>query len=948
MTLRTAPITLLLAVTLAAASVAAAPLARRAVPKQRIPGMQTAAPSGRVIVKFSDTARITVTGDGVAATDKTSAGRIARLIENAAPGSTLRRRFRTEPADIDALRAAAEARSGLDLPDLNTYGVIEPDARDRASLLRIVERLLADPSVETAYLEPSYVPATLGFDAFTGIYTPPASDDDHDDSHYAAPDAVDSQDYSLLQGYLGAPPEGIGALAVAQTPGGRGENVKVVDVELSWLWNHEDLTSPFYTSGTPFDDQSWRNHGTAVQGVIRGADNGSGVRGVAPSCQIGGASIFSQSLPEAILKAAQIIAGGDIILIELHAPGPNATGIGEYGYVPVEYWQDNFDAILIATASGRIVCEAGGNGQQDLDGPAYRPLFDPDYRNSGAIMCGAARPDLEPEWFSNYGQRLDLHCWGREVATCAYGDLQGAVEGFPEEQWYTDSFSGTSSASAIIAGAVADMQGMARAQLGFSLNPQVMREVLTVTGTPYLPDTQHVGPRPDIAAAWSLASISVGNLNGRVTDSTSSLPIPYAIIVLPEHERRITTGADGLYSINLPAGPMTLEFDEYFYEMASIETYVTPGVDQTRDISLNRLPHVTLSGLVAGMDTLQLAGTRVWVPGKPILPAYTRENGAYDMPGLAAGKEVTILYDHKPWHGAHAEIITPVATETGFNTKYVRVPPAVESFTMSGGYQAFGLHWAWGVPTQGPESAFSPHRCWAVGLDGQYLNNAYATLTSATYTYPDTDLLRLSFHYWCSTESSFDGVNLELLVDDEWVLLEPMTGYTHDSVSALGSRPGWSGVIRDWRGAVFDLSDRDKDAVTFRFVFASDAAVRGEGFFVDDIAFADDRHAVAVEMEPQLPDAGAGPELTVYPNPFNPQTRITWRATRPGPVALTVFDTRGRLVRRLYDRDTRALHGAMTWRGEDDAGHRAPSGVYLIRFRDVAGGTATRRVTLMK
>ena len=947
MTLRLAIIAGFLTVTCTVLCAAAAPLVRKSAPKSSVPFMQTPAPSGRVIVKFRDSAGVRVTAEGLAAADKSAAARVAGLIASAAPGRRLDRRFRRTSADIDALRAEAEARSGVDLPDLNTYGILEPAASDRASLLRMVETLLADPAVETAFLEPLYVPAVLGFDAFTGVYTPPDAGSSGG-SHYAAPDAGESQDFSTLQGYLGPPPEGVNAFAVGQTPGGRGENVRVVDIELAWLWEHEDLTAPFYTNGEVLDDQAWRNHGTAVMGSIRGSDDGSGVRGVAPLCLVGGASIATLSVPEAILEAAESMAIGDIILIELHAPGPNANGIGEYGYVPIEYWQDNFDAILIATATGRIVCEAGGNGQQNLDAPVYQSLFDPDHRHSGAIMCGAARPDLTPEFFTNYGQRLDVHAWGREVTTCAFGDLQGPGGGFPEEQWYTDSFSGTSSASAIVAGAVADLQGLARAQFGFSLDPGVTCEVLVATGTPQLPHAKQIGPRPDIAAAWSLASTTVGNVQGRLTDSESSLPIPFAAIEVRGHDRRITTDAAGLYSLNLPSGPITLGLDEYFFATDSIEVNVTPGVGLNRDLELDRLPTVTISGRVVGLDTLQLQDARVWVPGKPLMPAYTREDGAYDLPGLASGKPVAILYDQRPWHGAHIERITPVFTPSGFNELYVRLPVAQEIFATPAGYQGSSMDWSWGIPTEGPDFAFTQYMCWAVGLTGEYANNIHTTLTSGVYIFPDTEQLFLSFHYWCSTESSFDGANLELRVGGDWVVLDPVSGYSHDSVAALGALPGWSGTIDEWRGAVFDLSDQDKDLVIFRFVFASDSAARGSGFFVDDIAFADDQDTVPVELGPQIPVPGARPELTVHPNPFNPRTRITWRATRPGPTALTIYDTRGRLVRRLLDLDTEALNGAMTWRGDDDAGHRAPSGVYLVRFSDAAGATTTRRVTLMK
>ena len=947
MTFRLAIISGFLTVTCAAMCAVAAPLVRKSAPKSSVPHMQTPAPSGRVIVKFRADAGVRVTAEGLAAADKSAAARVDGLIARAAPGCRLDRRFRRASADIDALRTSAEARSGVDLPDLNTYGILEPATSDRASLLRMVETLLADPAVETAFLEPRYVPAIIGFDAFTGVYTPPDAGSSRD-WHYAAPNAEASQDFSSLQTYLGPPPEGVNALAVGQMPGGRGEDVKLVDIELAWLWEHEDLPTPFYTDGEFSDDLAWRNHGTAVMGSIRGNDDGSGVRGVAPQCQVGGASIASLSVPEAILDAAETIAIGDIILLELQAPGPNSNGIGEYGYVPIEYWQDNFDAILIATASGRIVCEAGGNGQQNLDTPIYQSLFDPDHRHSGAILCGAARPDLTPEFFTNYGQRLDLHAWGRQVTTCAFGDLQGPGGGFPEEQWYTDSFSGTSSASAIVAGAVADLQGLARAQLGFSLDPGVTCEVLVATGTPQQPHVKQVGPRPDIAAAWSLASSTVGNVRGRLTDSETSLPIPFAAINIRGQNRRLTTDDAGLFSLNLPSGPITLGFDEYFFATDSIEVDVTPGVGLSRDLELDRLQTVTISGRVVGLDTLQLQDARIWVPGTPVLPAYTREDGAYDLPGLASGKPVAILYDQRPWHGAHIEHITPVFTPGGFNELYVRLPNAEEIFATPAGYQGSTMDWAWGIPTEGPELAFTQYMCWAVGLTGEYANNLHTTLTSGVYIFPDTEQLLLSFHYWCSTESGFDGANLELRIGGEWVVLEPVSGYSHDSVAALGARPGWSGTMDEWRGAVFDLSDQDKELVIFRIVFASDSAARGSGFYIDDISFADDQYTVPVELDPRIPVPGSRPELKVHPNPFNPRTRITWRATLPGPTELTIYDTRGRLVRRLLDRDTEALNGAMSWQGDDETGRQAPSGVYLVRFRDAAGATTTRRVTLMK
>ncbi len=78
--------------------------------------------------------------------------------------------------------------------------------------------------------------------------------------------------------------------------------------------------------------------------------------------------------------------------------------------MPMEFWQDNFDAIAAVTRQGIMVLEAAGNGQVDLDAPIYQGLFDPAVRHSGAIMIGATDGvTLNPAWFTNNGQRVDLN-----------------------------------------------------------------------------------------------------------------------------------------------------------------------------------------------------------------------------------------------------------------------------------------------------------------------------------------------------------------------------------------------------------------------------------------------------------------------------------------------------------------------------------------------------------
>ena len=84
--------------------------------------------------------------------------------------------------------------------------------------------------------------------------------------------------------------------------------------------------------------------------------------------------------------------------------------------------------------------------------------------------------------------------------------ITGAAIGATENVWYTLRFSGTSSASPIVTGAVACLQGRAKAKNGTPLTPAKVRDILMATGTPQqtgpgVPLTQHIGPLPNLPEA---------------------------------------------------------------------------------------------------------------------------------------------------------------------------------------------------------------------------------------------------------------------------------------------------------------------------------------------------------------------------------------------------------------------------------------------------------------
>ena len=414
------------------------------------------------------------------------------------------------PSEDRVRQAVAEqsAATGAPAPDLSRYYTVEGAADDLEGL---AEQILATEGVVGAYVAPAPQPA-VELDGLNEMV--PAEE--------LAPPI--SPDFTARQIYLDSSPAGIDARFAWTLPGGRGAGVRIIDIEGAWRFDHEDLiVNQGGVVGTQRTELNWRNHGTAVVSEYGGDVNPFGVTGICPDAHCRGFSFnVTGGAAAAIRAAADALGAGDIILIELHAPGPGASGSGQDGFIAMEWWPAEFDAMRYASNKGVIVVEAAGNGSRNLDDPIYntpqagfpaswRNPFNRAIRDSGAVVVGAGAPppgthgrDHGPDrsrlGFSNWGSCVDVQGWGREVTAAAYGDLQGGTD---ERIWYTDQFSGTSSASPIVVGAVGCIQGVRRAQGQPLLNPATARQTLRTTGSPQQdapgrPASQRIGNRPNL------------------------------------------------------------------------------------------------------------------------------------------------------------------------------------------------------------------------------------------------------------------------------------------------------------------------------------------------------------------------------------------------------------------------------------------------------------------
>ncbi|HEX7182280.1 MAG TPA: S8 family serine peptidase [Thermoanaerobaculia bacterium] len=470
------------------------------------------------------------------------------------------------------------------------------------------------------------------------------------------------------QGYLDDAPTGISAawawksLAGMKSPA----TVTLCDLEQGWTTDHMDLKplvlpDIIYGANRAPNEGSSGHHGTAVLGQLAAAGQSPfGVKGAAadlgrfvlashyrakdenyafPGTNGHVAAAIAQALSQPVpapLVPLVPLKAGDILLLEV-----------QRALLPTEVDEADFDTIRLASGLGIIVVEAAGNGGFNLD--AYtdpgtgRSLRrgDPRFRDSGAILVGAARASLPHDRapFSNYGSRLDCFGWGETVTTCGYGDLAGTGA----TDFYTNTFSGTSSASPIIAGAAALLQSLHHAYTGERLEPQAMRTLLSdpATGTRQGPNVPgHIGVMPDLKAivrgrlqlvpdVYIRRSIGDAGSQPGLTDEISSSP---DLLVWPKklNKTRARYG-EGSRRENTPAPGAAIEAGQpnnLYVRLRNcglglgdvhVQLFASPAATLITSERWIPIGGLTVSQSIPQGDTLFVAGPIVWQPPSPPL-----------------------------------------------------------------------------------------------------------------------------------------------------------------------------------------------------------------------------------------------------------------------------------------------------------------------------------------
>lgn len=312
-----------------------------------------------------------------------------------------------------------------------------------------------------------------------------------------------TENFMVNQTYIGTNP-GLN-MQYAWDLGLKGEGIRVRDIEYGFNSSHEDLNevNAFISPGMTISSDAtatYTEHGTSVFGIIIAGNDGYGMTGLAheatemvlyPEWQEIGYDRIN-----AVNQSIQNSTVGDVIIYEMQEDGPAS---GSSDFVPAEYNNVIWDLTKAATDAGIVIVAAAGNGNQNLNGTLYTSYMN--RGNSGAIIVGGGLSNLTHNRisYSTHGARVDVQGWAQNVFACGYGTLIMINDDI--NQGYV-SFSGTSSATPMVAACAIVLQSYHHSLTGNYLTGAQLRTILKETGIPQAnPSAGNIGPFPNMEDA---------------------------------------------------------------------------------------------------------------------------------------------------------------------------------------------------------------------------------------------------------------------------------------------------------------------------------------------------------------------------------------------------------------------------------------------------------------
>ena len=172
-----------------------------------------------------------------------------------------------------------------------------------------------------------------------------------------------------------------------------------------------------------------------------------------------------------------------------------------------------------------------------------------------------------------------------------------------------------------------------------------------------------------------------------------------------------------------------------------------------------------------------------------------------------------------------------------------------------------------------------------------------------------------------------------------------------------GSNPNWTNIltVSEWNNQ--ELFERyinlnsymNEDELFFRLLMTSDSEDESQGWYVDDIDL-----VLNQDMPPNVNTDSfinnIPNQLALrpsYPNPFNPNTKISFSLPKLSDVDMQVVDINGRKIRNLLNNTLASGNHNVSWDGTNNSGVNMSSGIYFI-ILNVDGVILSQKLSLIR
>lgn len=429
------------------------------------------------------------------------------------------------------------------------------------------------------------------------------------------------------------------------------------------------------------------------------------------------------------------------------------------------------------------------------------------------------------------------------------------------------------------------------------------------------------------ALMYSTAVPSSSMLTGHTVDAISKAPISAEIIV-PQHHAawfkpRLSFPDTGRFYKLLPMGNYTVQARKKGYWDIVLENVTVNNSSWTiTSLELEPKAEATLYG------EIRSGGTPI--PARIIIhdtiPDTLFVDGEYIFHGYEGEYEIEIHSEgYYPYLGT-------ITLEPGAQYCYYNLSPATMIFgeDWEDGTDAWITNSDWVLQNELSVSGNAITDSW--GGSGNYAQNCDVWIQTANpIQIPEGDSALLYFDSHLYTEWDHDPVTVEVSADGE-------------DFCELFQK---SGCHDNWQKEYVSLQDCGGQSVYLRFRLR-DASTTDDltdpGWTIDNICLI---AGSATHNENLIQPPHPVALYPNYPNPFNPQTTISYSIGCPQPVLLEIFNIKGQKVLSYNPGIQGAGKHQFIWQAKDDLGREVASGLYFYRL-STEGYSKSRKMVLLK